>query len=86
MKRDGYIAFNTKMSSQEGWQHHATTFTARALLPFDLDADIEDGQQLLAPGFQGAALPGLIQVRVKKLPATTRHGKGAGLCDRHGTR
>ncbi len=42
----------------------AAAFAARRLLPLDLDADVEDGQQLPAPGFQDAALSGLIQVRV----------------------
>src|SRR5665811_1686559 len=44
--------------------YQTSAFAARGLLPLDLDADVEDGQQLPAPGFQDAALPGLIQMRV----------------------
>src|ERR1019366_7329549 len=44
--------------------YQTSAFAARELLPLDLDADVEDGQQLPAPSFQDVTLSGLIQVRV----------------------
>jgi hypothetical protein len=42
----------------------AAALATRHLRPPDPDADVEYGQQLSAPGFHDAALPGLIKVRV----------------------
>ena len=42
----------------------AAAFAVCRLYPLDLDADVEDGQQLPAPGFEDVPLSGSIQVRV----------------------
>ena len=44
--------------------YQTSAFVTRGLLPLDLDADIEDGQRLPAPGFYRTSLSGLIEMRV----------------------